>query len=299
MGRNPKRNLIGKAALREKSAELSIPMERLLAVYVMEQLAVKLSESVRGARLLLKNPGVLGLSGLGRGGSHRLYYAYVKQAGEIFSKSDFAAFLKNTIKWETETNIAWSWRSHMEGSRLFVELLAVLDDMRMPVELIVDPVEEGAFGYPAGTSLVRLVMENNKTCQVAVYPVQELFFDDLKEALTKLELIGDMAVYARMYETLGVLDFEGRQFQKQLEEFCSEHGITMDEARYEHMERYRTYPYMEKKWKSYLKKQRKSAPAWEEVYGRFWSFLMPPWSASLQGMIYLGSWIPELGRYLD
>ena len=43
----------------EKSAELAIPMERLLAGYVMEQLAVKLSESERGERLLLKNPGIL------------------------------------------------------------------------------------------------------------------------------------------------------------------------------------------------------------------------------------------------
>ena len=283
----------------EKSAELAIPMERLLAGYVMEQLAVKLSESERGERLLLKNPGILGLSGFGRGGSHRMYYAYIKQAGEVFSKADFAAFLKNTIKWETQTNIAWSWRSRMEGSRLIVELLAVLDDMRMPVELVIDPVEEGSCAYSSGEYTVRLVMENNKACRIAVYPVQELFFDDLREALTKLELIGDMAVYERMYEALGMLDFEGRQFQRDLERFCGEHGILMDEMRFAQMERYLTYPYMAKKWKSYLKKHRKTTPLWEDVYGRFWSFLMPPWEASLQGMIYLGSWISDLGRYLD
>lgn len=274
-------------------------MEHLLAGYVLEQLAVKLSESARGNRLLLKNPGVLGLAGLGRNGSRRLYYVYVRQPGEVFCKADFAVFLKNTIKWETETNITWSWRSRMEGSRLVVELLAILDDMRMPVELVVDAVDEGAVSYPVGEYTIRLVMENNKTCQIAVYPAQELFFDDLGEALTKLELIGDMTVYARIYETLGVLDFEGRKFQRSLEAYCTEHAITMDGTRYAQMERYQSYPYMEKKWNAYLKKQRKSAPAWDEVYGRFWSFLMPPWVASLQGMIYLGSWIADLGRYLD
>lgn len=283
----------------EKSMELAIPMERLLAGYEMEQLAVKLAESEWGKRLLLKNPGVLGMAGLGRGGSHRLHYAYVKQPGEVFSKAEFAVFLKNTIKWETQTNIVWSWRSRMEGSRLIVELLAVLDEMRMPLELIVDPIEEGSFRYPAGEYTVRLVMENNKTCQIAVYPTREMFFDDLREALTKLELIGDMSVYARIYETLGVLDFEGRKFQRSMEQFCAEHQIVMDEVRYAQMERYGTYPYMEKKWRAYLKKQKKSGPAWGEVFGRFWSFLMPPWTAGMQGMIYLGSWIPELGRYLD
>ena len=299
MGRNPKRNLVGKSALQEKSTELAIPMERLLAGYVMEQLAMMLAESDRGNRLLLKNPGVLGLSGIAKSVSHRLYYVYVKQQDEIFCKADFAVFLKNTIKWETQTNIMWSWRSHMEGSRLIVELLAVLDDMRMPLELIVDSVDEGDVGYPAGEYPVRLVMENNKTCRLHVYPAQELFFDDLGEVLSKLELIGDMAVYARIYETLGVLDFEGRKFQRSLETYCAAHGITLDEVRYAQMERYQTYPYMEKKWKAYLKKQRTGAPSWEEVYGRFWRFLMPIWSASLQGLIYLGSWIPDLGRYLD
>ena len=73
----------------------------------------------------------------------------------------------------------------------------------------------------------------------------------------------------------------------------------MDEMRFAQMEQYLTYPYLIKKWNAYLKKHKKHGPVWEEVYGRFWSFLMPPWTASLQGMIYLGSWIPDLGRYLD
>lgn len=299
MGRNLKRNLIGKAALQEKSAELAIPMERLLAAYVMEQLVIRLSKSAWSDRLLLKNPGALGLSGHRRGGSHRLYYAYVKPSDEVFCKADVAVFLKNTIKWETETNINWSWRSHMEGSRLIVEMMAVLEDMRMPLELLIDPVPEGEIRYPAGSEMLRLLMETDKTCQISVYPVQELFFDDLKEVLSKLELIGDMSVYARIYETLGVLDLEGRTFQRSLEQFSGEQKIVMDEVRYAQMEGYRTYPYMIKKWKAYLKKQGKKEPSWEAVYGRFWSFLMPPWAASLQEMIYLGSWIPELGRYLD
>lgn len=299
MGRYPRRNLIGKAAIQEKSAELEIPMERLLAGYVVEQLAVKLSESERGKRLLLKNTDIFGLSGYERGGSRRLYYAYVKQPGEVLGKADFAAFLKHTIKWETQTNIEWSWRSRMEGRRLIVELLAVLEDMRMPVELVVDPLDEESPDFSAGEYSLRLLMENNKTCEIAVYPARELLFDDLYEALAKLELIGNMAVYERIYETLGMLNFEGRPLQKELERFCGEHDINMDEQRFAQMERYLTYPYMAKKWRSYLKKCKKTAPTWEDVYGRFWSFLMPVWNAGLNGMIYLGSWIGELGRYLD
>lgn len=274
-------------------------MERLLAGYVMEQLVVKLAQSERGGRLLLKNPGVLGLSGAGSGRSHRLFYSYVKQPGEAFSRADFASFLKHAVKWETETGIAWSWRSYMEDGKLYVELMAVLDDMHMPLEIVIDPVEEGSFGYPAGVYPLHLLMENHKACNIVVYPVLELFFDDLGEVLAKLELIGDMAAYARIYETLGEIDLEGRRFQRKLEQYCAVHAIMMDEVRFSQMERYQRYPYMEKKWNAYLKRKRKREPSWTEVYGRFWSFLEPPWSASLQGMVYLGSWISELGRYLD
>lgn len=294
-----RRNLIGKAAIFEKAKGLDIPMEWLFAGYVLEQLAVRLAKSERGFRLLLKNPGVLGLEAYGRGSSHRLIYCYLKQPGEIFDKAGFALFLKNTIKWETETNIEWSWRSHMEGGKLYVEITASLDGMRMPVELVVDSVEESGFIHPAKEFLLRLVMENNKTEKILLYPAEELLFDDLAEVFTKLELLGDMAAYERIYDILNVTGFEGRQLQKQLVSFLAEREITMDEVRYAQMEAYLTYPFMIKKWKAYLRKNRKTVPGWDEVYGRFWSFLQPLWSANLQGMVYLGSWIPELCRYLD
>ena len=108
-----------------------------------------------------------------------------------------------------------------------------------------------------------------------------------------------MGVYERIYDALGLLNFEGRPFQKKLEQYCEERQIVMDETRYKQMERYLNYPYMIKKWQAYRKRQKRQLPEWETVYGRLWTFLMPLWSAALQGLIYLGSWIPDLGRYLD
>ena len=294
-----RRNLIGKAAIQEKSRGLDIPLERLFASYVLEQLALKLSASGRGERLLLKNPDVLGLKKTGKGSSYRLEYCYLLKPREIFGKADFAQFLKTTIKWEQETNIEWSWRSHMEDSRLCVYLTALLDEMRMPVELDVTPLDESALTHPPKKYELRLVMENNKTGSLLLYPAEEMLFDNLGEVLSKLELIGDMGAYERIYEILGICGFEGRQFQRKLTQFCEERAIAIDEARFEQLDRYLTYPYLIKKWKGFLKKRRRTSPGWEEVYGRFWSFLKPLWSAKLEGLVYLGSWIPDLGRYLD
>lgn len=297
MGTAKRRNLIGIAAIRKKSGELELPMERLLAVYMLEQLAVCLSMSDRGARLLLRNPGAFSLNR--QSNIYQLQYVYVCEPGELFTKASFAAFLKTAVKWETQTNINWSWRSHMEGQRLSVELTGELEDVRIPLLLVIDPMERSALSHEAGTYAMRLIMETDKTQNIAVYPVEEQFFEDMGAAMKNLELISDMGIYERIYDALSLLSFEGRQLQKKLEQFCTEQGISMDETRYGQMERYLTYPYLRKKWQAYRKRQRKPLPDWETVYGRFWQFLMPVWQAKLQGMIYLGSWIPDLGRYLD
>lgn len=292
-------NLIGRAAIEMKSKELDLPLEHLLAAYVMEQLALMLAESDRGRQLLLKNPDVFGLHACGHNDGHKLYYTYVKKPKEVFDKAGFAAILKNTIKWEKKTNIEWSWRSHLEGRQLFVEICASLDDMKVPIELIIEPIEQEKLIYEANEMTLRLIMENNKTAVLYLYPAEKLLLDNLNEILEKLSLIGDMSVYERVYEILTTISFEGRKYQKTLEEYFERKGIPMDEVRYRQLEGYATDCYMQKKWQTYLKKNRKTGPSWQEVYERFWCFQKPLWVSSMKGMVYLGTWIPDLGRYLD
>jgi hypothetical protein len=281
--------------MQERSRELKLPLERIYACYVKEQLAMRLAGSAEGKRFLLKNPRVLSV--YESAGSQRLNYCYALSDGETFTKADFSKDLKQILKWEQETNIEWSWRSLMKEDYLCVELLADLDGMKMPLELDVYPrvlTENLADEYG-----IRLMMENDNRATIYVYSGNEQLFEDLGEVFSKLELMGDMSVYERIYDILGSMSFEGRQVWQRLEEFCREKGIGLDEVRYEQMQRYRTYPYLQKKWKSYLKTQGRKVPSWEDVYGRIWDFLSPPWEASRSGLIYLGTWIPDIRRYLD
>lgn len=292
-------NLIGQAAIESKSRELDFPLEQLLAAYVMEQLALMLAESERGRQLLLKNPNVLGIRTGGQKRINRLYYSYVKKPKEIFDKSAFAVFLKNTIKWEKRTNIIWSWRSHTENDKLFVEITAELDDMKVPVELIVEPILESQLTHSEKEMTLRLIMEVNKTAILYLYPAEELLLDALGEIFEKLTLIGDISIYYKVYEILETISFEGRKYQMMLENYFKEHERQIDVIMYEQLENMVSDSFMQKKWKVYLKKNRKAEPSWEVVYGRFWSFIKPLWTASMKEMVYLGSWIPDLGRYLD
>lgn len=295
-------NLIGRVAIEAKSKELDFPMEQLLAAYVLEQLALMLAESDRGKQLLLKNPNVFGIRTSTQKKIPRLYYSYVKKPNEIFDKSSFALFLKNTIKWEKRTNILWSWRSHVEGVKLFVEIIAELDEMKVPVELIIEPIDTDQkmkITHEPKEMTLRLVMEASKTAILYLYPAEELLMDTFGEIFGKLSLIGDISVYQRVYDILEAISFEGREYQMLLEGYFKQQGRKLDEVMYEQLEKMASDSYMQKKWKAYLKKNRKTEPSWEIVYSRFWSFIKPLWSASMNEMVYLGIWIPDLGRYLD
>ena len=57
--------------------------------------------------------------------------------------------------------------------------------------------------------------------------------------------------------------------------------------------------YMEKKWKSLLRKEKKKEPTWQEVHGLICRFLEPIWEKLMEDQIFFGDWMPQLGRFLD
>ena len=59
------------------------------------------------------------------------------------------------------------------------------------------------------------------------------------------------------------------------------------------------FSYMKKKWKSYLKKEKKKTPSFEEVMKVMIAYYRPIWDSLAEGNYYLGDWMPELMRYLD
>ena len=64
-------------------------------------------------------------------------------------------------------------------------------------------------------------------------------------------------------------------------------------------EGYQSSSYMKKKWKSYLKKEKKKTPSFEEVMKVIVAYYRPIWDSLAEGNYYLGDWMPELMRYLD
>ena len=56
---------------------------------------------------------------------------------------------------------------------------------------------------------------------------------------------------------------------------------------------------MQKRWKSHCKRKKETYPQWEEVIGLSVAFLEPVFEGVLKDEVFLGDWMPQLGRYLD
>ncbi|MDD6038112.1 MAG: hypothetical protein PUD20_04850 [bacterium] len=293
------RNLIGKAAIWEKGTALDISAEHLLAGYVLEQLACKLAVSEIGEKLLLKNVHALGLDAYRRGNQRRLEYCILADENPSDLKSQISVLLKNTITWEQETNIDWSFRTSESDGKITVAIMATLEEMTVPIELIIEVLPASRLQHPAKEVNLRLVMENNKTQMLPAYPSEEYLLEDLAQFIERLELVSDMEVFDRLYEVLRTTGFEGRHVQKQLQSICDEKNIVMEQSRIDMMKLYPDSKYLKKRWKSYLRRENKNEVEWQSVMQTILTFLEPLWTASQNDMIYLGSWIPELLRFLD
>ena len=56
---------------------------------------------------------------------------------------------------------------------------------------------------------------------------------------------------------------------------------------------------MKRRWKSQSKRTMELYPQWKEVIELLTTFLTPVFEGVLKDEVFLGDWMPELGRYLD
>ncbi len=132
-----------------------------------------------------------------------------------------------------------------------------------------------------------------------MFPPEEYLALAFYEVIKDLELIVDMSWYKQIYETLCKESADGRKVWESLNRLIKEYPIPSLEKRLDTLAGYRDYGYMRKRWKSQSRRRRESYPRWEDVVSLMVKFLTPIFEGILKDEIFLGDWMPELGRYLD
>ncbi len=132
-----------------------------------------------------------------------------------------------------------------------------------------------------------------------MFPSEEYLALAFYEILKDLELIRDLSWYKEVYEMLCQKPADGRKVWEGLNRLLGHCPIPSLEGRLDTLLSYKEYGYMKKRWKSQSRRRKESYPQWEGVISLMQRFLSPIFEGILKDEIFLGDWMPELGRYLD
>ena len=287
--------MINEAWIKTKSQELDIPFSHILSAYVLETTVRIFAELADAKDFWLEGSDRLGLDVYKRSVSEKVRYYYTggkafKEIKERIRQDLLQAYEKEGFGVELVSE-------EKEGQGFRMNFSMEVCGMYVPFRVSLLPFG-GEHIFPKEENL-RLFLENNKTIGIYAYPVEQIAAEHLLPIVKQLELLQDMEHYQKLYEILSKYPLEGRKVQESLGDLCRKDHVKCSALVWDSLSGYGTYSYMEKKWKSLLRKEKKKEPVWQEVHGLICRFLEPIWEKLMEDQIFFGDWMPQLGRFLD
>lgn len=291
--------------LKALAGELGIPFANLLRGYVLEDLLLRFAESDYREYLWLKDDRMLGGEAYRRGDEAALRFFYRERSrflvpgkqvpGQVLTAALAAQMLAEVLQPENEREVRWEGTASGEPGAVTLALDAYYRDMCVPVSVEFRTLTDENRRPEART--LRGVAIPGKEISYLTYSAEIMVSQDLFEILEKLELIGDMGAYYRVYQALKSQPLSGRLV---LDELCAlAEGVPQvkKEKRVEQLAGYRSYSYMRKRWQQYGKRHGAVA-RWEEALDLILALAEPVWVSLCRGEVFLYDWMPELGRLL-
>lgn len=283
------------SAVKAKSEELKIPYENLLSAFVIEEAVTAVCESDEAENFRLKNNSILSLEYYRRKAPTRLEYVILSE--EELTVRNVIHRMSKIFQNEKKAELWWKYRVEKEDEGICVYLSAKIEELQIPVQLVLKQEKE----EPSEPSHEELhpFLEEERSVEYLHYPMEGILAEHFIRIMRDMELINDMGSYYILYELLSKEMNSSRKVTEQIESLAKEQKIPLKKERFDMFEGYQSSSYMKKKWKSYLKKEKKKTPSFEEVMKVMIAYYRPIWDSLTEGNYYLGDWMPELMRYLD
>lgn len=283
------------SAVKAKSEELKIPYENLLSAFVIEETVTAVCESDEAENFRLKNNSILSLEYYRRKAPTRLEYMILSE--EELTVRNVIHRMSKIFQNEKKAELWWKYRVEKEDEGICVYLSAKIEELQIPVQLVLEQEKE----EPSDPSHEELhpFLEEERSVEYLHYPMEGILAEHFIRIMRDMELINDIGSYYILYELLSKEMNSSRKVTEQIESLAKEQKIPLKKERFEMFEGYQSSSYMKKKWKSYLKKEKKKTPSFEEVMKVMIAYYRPIWDSLAEGNYYLGDWMPELMRYLD
>lgn len=283
------------SAVKAKSEELKIPYENLLSAFVIEEAVTAVCESDEAENFRLKNNSILSLEYYRRKAPTRLEYVILSE--EELTVRNVIHRMSKIFQNEKKAELWWKYRVEKEDEGICVYLSAKIEELQIPVQLVLEQEKE----EPSEPSHEELhpFLEEDRSVEYLHYPMEGILAEHFIRIMRDMELINDMGSYYILYELLSKEMNSSRKVTEQIESLAKGQKIPLKKERFDMFEGYQSSSYMKKKWKSYLKKEKKKTPSFEEVMKVMIAYYRPIWDSLAEGNYYLGDWMPELMRYLD
>lgn len=283
------------SAVKAKSEELKIPYENLLSAFVIEEAVMAFCGSDEAENFRLKNNNILSLEYYRRKAPTRLEYMVLSE--EELTVRNVIHRMSKIFQNEKKAELWWKYRVEKEDEGICVYLSAKIEELQIPVQLVLEQEKE----EPSEPSHEELhpFLEEDRSVEYLHYPIEGILAEHFIRIMRDMELINDMGSYYILYELLSKEMNSSRKVTEQIESLAKEQKIPLKKERFDMFEGYQSSSYMKKKWKSYLKKEKKKTPSFEEVMKVMIAYYRPIWDSLAEGNYYLGDWMPELMRYLD
>ena len=309
-----KSNCITKADLKKKSEELQIPFSNLLAAYVMEEMMYHLAESDFVKDLWLKTDGIFDSAHYRENQFFHLDFVYHLEekilrtekivSGQRLSEPLIEMILSSIFVKEKSSGIRWKYSYQWKEDEVSVEVTAEFEEMKVPVEIQIEVLKVKGI-LPEKKEFEPLFREVKKITYQH-YPMESILVEGLIELVEYMELIPSMKSYYMIYNIISKEPIDGRHVQEAVEELCKEKKIACTLSRGEMLSDYQEYPYMRKRWEKFAKTLKKNRndkneeiPEWKDLSKVVFRFFLPIWNSTIRDEIFIGDWMPELGRYLD
>ena len=283
------------SAVKAKSEELKIPYENLLSAFVIEEAVMAFCGSDEAENFRLKNNSILSLEYYRRKAPTRLEYMILSE--EELTVRNVIHRMSRIFQNEKKAELWWKYRVEKENEDICVYLTAKIEELQIPVQLLLEQEKDEQL-EPSREEL-QLFLEDNRSVEYLHYPMEGILAEHFIRIMRDMELINDMGSYYILYELLSKEMNSSRKVTEQIESLAKEQKIPLKKGRFDMFEGYQSSSYMKKKWKSYLKKEKKKTPSFEEVMKVMIAYYRPIWDSLAEGNYYLGDWMPELMRYLD
>lgn len=289
--------LLNEKFIRQRSEELQISYENLFAASVLEDIVQKIAQSDYAENFWMKNSESLNLDNYRKKVDLKLSFFIMETENFHYKKREIGNLFAEIFRNYKKETIHWNYSISMDWGKIYIDMVATFCLLKVPVKIKLEPVaQENLVPYVRD---IQLFSNNNRKIQIYCFPSEYVISEKFLEIINKLELLNDLSYYMDIYEILKRDILSGRKVWELLMEGCMQQRIAIEEKRFDMLMSYRTSSYMEKKWKAYLRRKKRKQPDWSDVIDIIERFFGVIWDHMYRNVVYLGDWMPELGRCID